>query len=352
MKSFDINAITRQNILSLLPYHVWRDDYLEVSDAAFLDNCENNYGSPLGKGYERYPSSSQKEIKEAIAKLKNVNPGQVALGNGSDELIDLSIRSFCEPGQDNILVCEPTFSMFRVYAGINNIEVLSAPLKKEDFSYDTGLILSTKNKRTKLIFICSPNNPTGSSISREDLVALCTEFSGIVIVDEAYVDFSKKGSMLDLARQLPNLLILQTFSKAWGLAALRLGMALGNEAITSILTKVRPPFNVNGITQQLIMDAIKKQTVKDEYVKEILRQKRMLQNQFRILPVVEKIIESDANYFLLKVRDAKGISEYLLSKNILISNRSAQLNCENHVRISVGTAEENERLIKELKSYS
>lgn len=349
MIPFDINTITRDNIKSLTSYKVWRDDYLSQDDVIFLDNCENNYGSPLGKGYERYPSSSQQDVKEAIAKLKSVTPNQVVIGNGSDELIDLSIRCFCEPKRDNILICEPTFGMFSIYAKTNNIDVLNAPLKKEDFSFDIDLILKTKNNNTKLIFICSPNNPTGTSIKKEELILLCENFNGIVILDEAYVDFSEKGSLLKLIERFPNLLILQTFSKAWGLASLRLGIALGHPEMISILNKVRPPFNINGISQNLILQAIEKESLKNELIKNILNQKDVLKKELLALSFVDKIVDSDANYFLIKVKDANKVFEYLLSKGILISNRSSLLNCENHIRISIGTEEENKRLITELK---
>ena len=195
---FDINTIVRENIKSLQSYKVWRDDYLDNVEAVFLDNCENNFGSPLGLGYERYPSSSQSNVKEAIASYKNINCNQLVIGNGSDELIDLLIRCFCEPKQDNILICEPTFGMFKVYAQLNNVEVLNAPLIKETFLFDEKLILKTTTTKTKLVFICSPNNPTGTSISIEQLKMIVTNFNGIVVVDEAYIDFSEKQSAIEV----------------------------------------------------------------------------------------------------------------------------------------------------------
>jgi histidinol-phosphate aminotransferase len=190
---FDVNTIVRENIKSLQSYKVWRDDYLDNSEAVFLDNCENNFGSPIGLGYERYPSSSQSKVKEAIATYKNINSNQVAIGNGSDELIDLLIRCFCEPKQDNILVCEPTFGMFKVYAQLNNVEVLNAPLTKETFLFDETINFKNYNISYKTIFICTPNNPTGTSISIEQLKTIATNFNGIVVVDEAYIDFSEKA---------------------------------------------------------------------------------------------------------------------------------------------------------------
>lgn len=348
---FNLDAITRENIKSLQSYKVWRDDYLDNSEAVFLDNCENNFGSPIGLGYERYPSSSQSKVKQAIATYKKVNLNQVAIGNGSDELIDLLIRCFCEPKQDNILICEPTFGMFKVYAQLNNVEVLNAPLKKENFLFDEQVILKTTNLRTKLIFICTPNNPTGTSISIEQLKTIALNFNGIVVVDEAYIDFSEKASALSLITEFENILILQTFSKAWGLAALRVGVAYGNPSIIEILNKVRPPFNINSNSQELILKALNKSAIKDTLVESILKQKTYLENELQQLPFVKNILESDANYFLIEVSNASDICNYLLEKTILISNRSSLLNCENRIRISVGTEKENKQLIDTLKQY-
>lgn len=348
---FNLDAITRENIKSLQSYKVWRDDYLDNSEAVFLDNCENNFGSPIGLGYERYPSSSQSKVKQAIATYKKVNSNQVVIGNGSDELIDLLIRCFCEPKQDNILICEPTFGMFKVYAQLNNVEVLNSPLKKESFLFDEQVILKTTNLRTKLIFICTPNNPTGTSISIEQLKIIALNFKGIVVVDEAYIDFSIKASALSLINEFENILVLQTFSKAWGLAALRVGVAYGNPSIIEILNKVRPPFNINSNSQELILKALNKSAIKDTLVDSILKQKTYLENELQQLPFVKNILESDANYFLIEVSNANDICNYLLEKTILISNRSSLLNCENRIRISVGTEKENKQLIDTLKQY-
>lgn len=349
---FNLNNIVRENVKSLQPYTVWRDNYLNNSEAIFLDNCENNFGSPIGLGYERYPSSSQSKLKEAIANYKNVKSNQVVIGNGSDELIDLLIRCFCEPKQDNLIICEPTFGMFKVYAQLNNIEVLNASLVKESFLFDEQLILKTVTTNTKLIFICSPNNPTGTSISFEQLKAIATNFKGIVVVDEAYIDFSEKQSVIKLIDEYPNIIVLQTFSKAWGLAALRVGVAYSNSSIIDILNKVRPPFNINSNSQELILNSLRKSTIKDTLVESILKQKIYLENELQQLPFVKNITESDANYFLMEVSDANDICNYLLEKNILISNRSSLLNCENRIRISVGTDAENKQLITILKQYN
>ena len=349
---FNLNSIVRENIKSLQSYKVWRDDYLDSNEAIFLDNCENNFGSPLGLGYERYPSSSQSKVKEAIATFKKLKANQVVIGNGSDELIDLLIRCFCEPKQDNILVCEPTFGMFKVYAQLNNVDVLNAPLVKESYLFDEKLILKTITSTTKLVFICSPNNPTGTSISVEQLKTIALNFNGIVVVDEAYIDFSEKQSAIELINEFENIIVLQTFSKAWGLAALRVGVAYADASIIEILNKVRPPFNINSNSQELILNALKKSGIKDTLVESILKQKAYLENELLQLSFVKNITENDANFLLVEVTDANKICSYLLEKNILISNRSSLLNCENRIRISVGTEKENKQLITLLKQYN
>ena len=348
---FNLNTIVRENIKGLQSYKVWRDDYLDNSAAIFLDNCENNFGSPIGLGYQRYPSSSQSNVKEAIAQYKNIKSNQVVIGNGSDELIDLMIRCFCEPKQDNIVICEPTFGMFRVYAQLNNVEVLNAPLDTKNYLFNEQLILKTVNTYSKLIFVCSPNNPTGTSITIEQIKILATNFNGILIIDEAYIDFSKKQSALELINEYPNIIVLQTFSKAWGLAALRVGVAYGDSSIIEIINKVRPPFNISSNSQALILKVLNKSEIKDTLVESILKQKTYLENELRQLSFVKNIIESDANYFFMEVSNANEICSYLLEKNMLISNRSSLLNCENCIRISIGTEEENNQLITLLKQY-
>lgn len=349
---FNLNNIIRENIKSLQSYKVWRDDYLDNNEAVFLDNCENNYGSPLGSGYERYPSSSQNKVKEAIATYKNINANQVAIGNGSDELIDLLIRCFCEPKLDNIIICEPTFGMFKVYAQLNNVEVLSAPLQNETFLFDENLILKTANENTNLIFICSPNNPTGTSISIEQIKRISENFKGLVIIDEAYIDFADNPSAIYLIKTTPNIIILQTFSKAWGLAALRVGVVYGNPDVIEIINRVRPPFNINSNSQELVLQALKKSNIKDNLVEIILAQKQFLENELQRLPFIKNILQSDANFLLMEVLDANKICDYLLGHTILISNRSGLLNCENHIRISVGTETENQKLIDLLKQFN
>jgi histidinol-phosphate aminotransferase len=349
---FDLNTLLRKNISELEAYAVWRDDYLEKPGAVFLDNCENNFGSPIGKGYERYPSSSQTKLRKAIAAYKELSTDNIITGNGSDELIDLLMRCFCEPKKDAILICEPTFGMYRMYAQLNNLSVLNVPLNHRTFLFDETLILETLSEHTKLIFICSPNNPTGTSISNEQIQLLAKNFDGLLIVDEAYIDFSDKPSALTLMDELPNLVVLQTFSKAWGLAALRVGVMYAHAGVIGTLNKVRPPFNISSHSQEMVIKALENHPVKDQLVEEILKQKQFVKKELLQMSFVKRIVESDANYFLIEVEDAGHVCKHLLSHHILISNRTGLLNCQNHIRVSIGTEEENIRLLNSLKSIN
>lgn len=348
---FDIHTIIRPTIKSLKAYHVWRDDYLDQPGAIFLDNCENNFGSPLGKGFERYPASSQQKVKQAIAELKQLTSDQVVLGNGSDELIDILIRATCEPQHDKILICEPTFGMFSVYAQLNAVDVVNIPLQLPDFSWDTDGILSALDDSIKLIFICSPNNPTGTSIQLSSLKKIADRFNGLLVVDEAYIDFSNKASALTVLTTVPNLVVLQTFSKAWGLAALRLGVAYASKEIAEVLNGIRPPFNVSSYTQSSILKAVALKKEKEKLVQLVLKEKDKLKLALVKLPFVKRIIESDANFFLIEVENAGRLYSYLLQHHVLISNRSSLLNCTNHVRISIGTENENTRLLELLNTF-
>lgn len=349
---FDLEKITRKNIRSIEPYRVNRDGYLENPEAVFLDNCENNYGSPLGKGYERYPSSSQTALRSAIAGYKNVNVTSLALGNGSDELIDLLIRCFCEPRRDSILVCEPTFGMYRMYAQLNDVAVLNAPLLPASFLADEALILKSVEATTTILFLCSPNNPTGTSISSAQLRTIAGNFSGLVVVDEAYSDFSEHPSALGLLNDFPNILVLQTFSKAWGLASLRVGAAYGSPEVIAILNKVRPPFHISGTSQQVLLQALTKADRLPELVNAVLLQKQWLRKELKHFSFIKRMVDSDANFFLLEVEDAESLHRYLWERGILTSNRSALQNCHNHLRISVGTETENQKLIELLNRYT
>lgn len=347
-----INKLLRPNIKTLKGYAVWRDQYLDDTEVLFLDNGENNYGSPLGKGMERYPSSSQAKLKQALAEFKQLGPDQIVLGNGSDELIDVLMRCVGEPFMDQVLVCEPTFGMFRQYAQINNLEVVNVPLVSPGFNWDVNGIKKAINPRTKLIFICSPNNPTGGSLPLQEVMEIAIASPGLVVVDEAYIDFSEKVSALALLKQLPNLVVLQTFSKAWGLAGLRLGVAYTSAAMASVLNLVRPPFNVSAYAQQQALQALAFADKRMRYIRVIQEERTRMREQLMSLPYVAYVPESDANSLLVKVNDAETLYNYLLSKKILISNRSSQQHCSNYVRITIGTVEENERLWRALNEFS
>jgi histidinol-phosphate aminotransferase len=348
---FNVNSIVRKNVADIKSYQVTRDKYLEDEKFIFLDNCENNYGSVLGNGLERYPSSSQEEVKKAIAKYKKLKKENVFLGNGSDEIIDLLIRCFCEPSKDEILICEPTFGMYKIYAQLNNVKVNTVPLNKVDFSFDINLILKSITKSTKLLFLCSPNNPTGTSISDDEIKSIAKNFKGLIVIDEAYIDFSEKKSSLSLLKSIPNLLVLQTFSKGWGLAGLRVGAAYASADITTVLNKVRPPFNLSTLSQQLAMSAVEVSEGLTSIINKVKEQKKIASKQLAKLQFVKHVFPSDGNFFLMQVDDAEKLTAFLLKNKILISNRSSLLNCANCVRISIGTKDEMNKLYKILKKY-
>lgn len=348
---FNVNSIVRKNVADMKSYQVTRDGYLKDDKFIFLDNCENNYGSVLGNGLERYPSSSQDELKKAIAKYKKLKKENVFLGNGSDEIIDLLIRCFCEPKQDELLICEPTFGMYRLYAQLSNVKVNSVPSNKVDFSFDINLILKSITKSTKLLFLCSPNNPTGTSISDDEIKSIAKNFKGLIVIDEAYIDFSEKKSSLSLLKSIPNLLVLQTFSKGWGLAGLRVGAAYASADITTVLNKVRPPFNLSTLSQQLVMSAVEVSDGLTSIINKVKEQKKIASKQLAKLQFVKHVFPSDGNFFLMQVDDAEKLTAFLLKNKILISNRSSLLNCANCVRISIGTKGEMNKLYKILKKY-
>lgn len=347
----EIEKLVRPNIIEFNAYAVKRDDYLNDTEFVFMDNCENNLGSPIGLGYERYPASNHISIRNEIAVLEKLDSKNVLLGNGSDELIDLIIRCFCEPQQDEILINEPTFGMFKVYAKLNNVNVNSLALINESFEYDIDSMVRQIKHNTKCIFICSPNNPTGTIIDESKLVELLNAFKGIVVLDEAYIDFSLNGSLTSLIKKYNNLIVLKTFSKAWGLAKLRCGYALASESITVYLSKIKPPFNVNGLAQDLLIKAIKNKSKKDEYVNTILTEKERLYKALMGYPFVKTILYGHANFLFIKVNDADKLCAFLLNSKILISNRSSLLNCFNYVRISIGNIEENNKLIQVLNNF-
>lgn len=339
----DINALVRRNVLNMKPYASARDDFHGEAEI-FLDANENPYPSP----YNRYPDPLQWRVKEKLAALKGVLPTQIFLGNGSDEPIDLIIRAFCEPHQDSVMITEPTYGMYKVCAEVNAVNVQPVLLTPE-FDLDLEAIPNTFDATTKVIFLCSPNNPSGNLLSRDRILEVLKRFYGLVVIDEAYIDFAKSNSFIRELKKYPNLVVLQTFSKAWGLAGLRLGMCFASNEIISILNKIKYPYNVNIRTQELALDALENAYRKDIWVDEILKEKDTLAAELNSLALVDKIFPSDANFFLVRVKDAQSVYQYLMDRGIIVRDRSRVNLCYNCLRITVGTPEENKKLIEALK---
>lgn len=346
---FDIENIVRSNIRNLKPYSSARSEFHGEAQV-FLDANENSFGSPLPQNYNRYPDPLQLELKEKLSNIKGVPAKNIFLGNGSDEAIDLLFRIFCEPGHDNVIICPPTYGMYEVSANINNVALKRIPLLP-NFELDVEGILEKMNSQSRLLFVCSPNNPTGNSLNPDDVELLVQKFTGIVVVDEAYINYSKKPSLIKWLTEYPNLVILQTFSKAWGLAALRLGMAFASEAIIEYMNKVKPPYNINLATQQLGLSALDNINWVNEHIRQTVTEREKLVKEMKSLPVVEKLYATDANFFLAKVNDPKRVYNYLVSKGIIVRDRSKITLCEGCLRITVGTPEENNLLIDVLKHY-
>lgn len=342
-KSINITSLVRKNILTLKPYASARDEF-QGEGEVFLDANENPYPSP----YNRYPDPLQRKVKEKLAEFKGVKPSQIFLGNGSDEAIDLLIRAFCEPNQDSILITEPTYGMYSVCAELNAVNVQQV-LLTADFDIDLETFPKTFDATTKIIFLASPNNPTANLLSRDKILEVLKRFYGLVVVDEAYIDFAKSKSFVNDLKKFPNLVVLQTFSKAWGLAGLRLGICYASEEIISILNKIKYPYNVNSKTQEIAIDALNNKYKTDIWVEEILTQRDKLGKELRKLKITEKVFPSDANFFLVQVKDALNTYQHLVNDGIIVRDRSKVVLCYNCLRISVGTEEENKKLIQSLK---
>lgn len=340
-----IKELVRPNILALKPYSSARDEYSGV-DMINLDANEN----PFDNGLNRYPDPYQRQLKEKIANWKGMSSENLILGNGSDEIIDLIMRAFGEPKQDSVLTFSPTYGMYSVSAEINGLEYISIPLK-EDFSIDLDLMIENIKDNTKLIFICSPNNPTGNTINQSDIMKLMKSFKGIVVIDEAYIDFSTEESWIKRLNNCPQLIVLQTFSKCFGLAGIRLGLGWASTEIIEILNKIKPPYNVNELTQQRALDLLEDTKKIDELTKVILSEKQKLSKELSELPIVQRIYPSEANFLLVKMLDADNTYNYLIGQGIVVRNRSNVAGCDNCLRISIGKPEENEILIKKLKEY-
>jgi histidinol-phosphate aminotransferase len=348
--SFDLNRVLRENIKALKPYSSARSEFSGVAKV-FLDANENAFGSPLTKWYNRYPDPLQWELKKKISTIKNVAPENILLGNGSDECIDLLIRAFCDPQKDNIVICPPTYGMYEVYAHINDVAVKEVPLHST-FQLNLQGLENAIDENTKLIYFCSPNNPTGNSMDREDIEMVLNNFDGIVVIDEAYINYSRQRSFVAELKDYPNLVVMQTFSKAWGLAALRLGMNFASTDIIDVLNKIKPPYNINQATQELALTALDHLEDVNTMIKDTVSEREALVKSLAQLPQVEKVYPSDANFVLTKIQSATAVYNYLKDKGIIVRNRANVILCEDCLRITVGTPSENEQLIQALKSYN
>ena len=334
----------RNNIKELLPYSTARDDYKGGDISVWLDANE----SPYNNGVNRYPDPHQKALKGEIAQLKGVTPEQVFVGNGSDEAIDLCFRIFCEPGVDNVVAIAPTYGMYAVAAAINNVVVREVPLEAETYALNVPAMLAAADAHTRLMWVCSPNNPTGNAFSLQQLEALADNFSGVLVVDEAYTDFSSQPSMLTVLSKHPNVVVLQTLSKAWGMAGLRLGLAFASPMIADIFARVKYPYNVNAPTQAEVAKRLHAEP-HDAHVAEVCSQRQWLATELAKMPCVLKVYHSDANFLLVKVTDADAIYDYLVANGIIVRNRNRVKGCEGCLRITVGTPAENVNVIDALK---
>lgn len=341
-----LQELTRPNIWSLKPYSSARDEYKGITASVFLDANENPYNAPNN----RYPDPLQLELKDKLAVIKKVRPAQIFLGNGSDEAIDLVYRAFCEPGVDNVVAIDPTYGMYQVCADVNNVEYRKV-LLDEHFQFSSKSILAAVDAHTKLVFLCSPNNPTGNELLREEVLNVINGFDGLVILDEAYNDFSQAPSMSDQLDTHPNLVVLQTFSKAWGSAAIRLGMAFASAEIIGILNKIKYPYNVNELTQKEAMKVVMNYPHIEEWIEILIKERGVLMEEFGKLPCTVEIFPSDANFFLARVTDAVSIYNYLVNLGIIVRNRHNVSLCGNCLRITVGTPSENTQLLEALHSY-
>ncbi|MEW7280871.1 histidinol-phosphate transaminase [Aquimarina sp. 2201CG1-2-11] len=343
---FNINTIIRENVKGLKPYSSARDEYVsDGTNMVFLDANEN----PFENGVNRYPDPQQRNLKAVLAKQNGVLPGNILLGNGSDEVLDLLYRAFCEPGIDNIITLPPTYGMYKVLANINNIEEREV-LLSNDFQPNVTSILEATDEKSKIIFLCSPNNPTGNSFSEECIFRILENFKGIVVIDEAYIDFSDKESWISRIKQYPNLIITQTLSKAYGLAGIRLGLCYASEEIIDVLNKIKPPYNVNELTQKRALERVLNEDQVRSEVTAILKERATLLKTLDQISFVEEVYKTDANFVLAKVDDADARYDQLLKAGVVVRNRSTQPLCKNTLRFTVGTEKENKKLIEVLKT--
>jgi histidinol-phosphate aminotransferase len=345
MNDFSINNLVRENVKSMKPYSSARDEFkdFDTANMIFLDANEN----PFQNGVNRYPDPQQSSVKVVLANQRNVNPNQILLGNGSDEVLDLIFRAFCEPKVDNVITLPPTYGMYGVLANINAVENREV-LLSTDFQPQVESIMETVDENTKIIFLCSPNNPTGNSFSDESVVKLLENFKGFVVIDEAYIDFSEKESWLAKINEYPNLVITQTLSKAYGLAGIRLGICYGSTEVISVLNKIKPPYNVNELTQVRALKRLSNPDRIKSEITSIIAQREKLLKVLVNIKFIEKIYSTEANFILIKVDDANKRYDELIAKEIVIRNRTTQALCENTLRLTIGTEEENRKLMDAL----
>ena len=341
-----LQELTRPNIWALKPYSSARDEYKGITASVFLDANE----SPFNMPHNRYPDPLQIEVKKKISQIKHVAVENIFLGNGSDEAIDLVFRAFCEPRIDNVVAIDPTYGMYQVCAEVNDVEYRKV-LLDADFQFSADKLLAATDEHTKLIFLCSPNNPTGNDLNHDELVKVLNGFEGLVVIDEAYIDFSQQPSFLSRLSEFPNLIVLQTFSKAWASAAIRLGMAFASTEIIGILSKIKYPYNVNQLTQHQAMEVLHRYHEIVSWVKNLQKEREILEEEFMKLSCTIEIYPSDANFFLAKVTDAVKIYNYLVSQGIIVRNRHSVSLCDNCLRVTVGTRNENKKLLEVLAQY-
>jgi histidinol-phosphate aminotransferase len=347
---FNLQKLVRDNIKNLKPYSSARQEFTGQA-SIFLDANENAYGSPLTENYSRYPDPLQWQLKFQLARIKGVPAENICIGNGSDEIIDLAYRIFCNPGKDNVIICPPTYGMYAVSASINDIEIKKVDLT-EKFQLDVKGIMDATNENSKILFICSPNNPTGNNMIRSDIEYLLKNFPGVIIIDEAYINYSSQNSFIQELPVYPNLIVMQTLSKAWGMAALRIGLCYASLDIIDLFNKIKPPYNINEASQVIALQGLQQTIGVNAWIKETVLQKDKLMELLSQFIFIKNVYPSDANFILIRVENGDKLYNYLSQNEIIIRNRSQETGCANCLRITVGTTFENNTLLNALKNYA
>lgn len=346
---FQLDNLIRDNVKKLTPYSSARDEF-KGSASVFLDANENSLGSPLLKWYHRYPDPLQWQVKEKLGAIKQIAAEQIFLGNGSDECIDLLYRAFCNPGKDNVIICPPTYGMYEVSANLNDVEIRVAPLL-DDFQLNLAHLEQLIDANTKIIWLCSPNNPTGNSLHLHDMEMVLNNFEGLVVIDEAYINFARQQSAVHLLKDYPNLVVMQTLSKAWGLAGLRLGMMFASTNIIGVVNKIKPPYNIGQHTQEIVLQALDEVGQVNDMIRAIVDMRDALVQVFQEMPIVKKVYPSDANFLLVQMIEARKVYAYLLTQGIVVRDRSKVMLCDDCLRITIGTEAENTALVDALIGY-